>query len=68
MTLVEKLNLTWKFLFLAVFTYGVICMTCCKQSCSSSKQCSYSQQCCKAGSVQIEKKCGVTCTKACCKK
>ena len=51
MTLIEKLNLVWKFLFLAVFTYGVISMTCCKQSCSSS------QQCCKAGSTQLEQPC-----------
>ena len=39
MTLFEKINLVWKFLFLAVFTYGVISLTCCKKSCSSSKQC-----------------------------
>ena len=39
MTLVEKLNLLWKYLFLAVFTYGVVSMTCCKKSCSSSQQC-----------------------------
>ena len=62
MTLVEKLNLLWKFLFLAVFTYGVMSLTCCKQSCSASKA-----QCCKAG-AQIEKQCGANCTKACCKK
>jgi hypothetical protein len=61
MSLVEKLNLLWKFLFLAVFTYGVMSLTCCKQSCSSS------QSCCKSG-TQIQKQCGVNCTKACCKK
>ena len=32
----DKLNLLWKFLFLAVFTYGVISVTCCKKGCSSS--------------------------------
>ena len=62
MTLIEKLNLLWKFLFLAVFTYGVMSLTCCKQSCSSS------QGCCKAGNAQVEKQCGASCTKACCKK
>ena len=39
MELKDKLNLVWKFLFLAVFTYGVISMTCCKDSCSSSSKC-----------------------------
>ena len=43
MELKDKLNLVWKFLFLAVFTYGVISMTCCKDSCSSSSESS----CCK---------------------
>jgi len=62
MTLVEKLNLLWKFLFLAVFTYGVMSLTCCKQSCSSSSQG------CKTDSAQIQKSCGSNCTKACCKK
>ena len=59
MTLVEKLNLLWKFLFLAVFTYGVVSLTCCKQRCSTSG-CSY-----KAG-TQVQKQCGVNCTKPCC--
>ena len=43
MELKDKLNLVWKFLFLAVFTYGVISMTCCKDSCSSPSESS----CCK---------------------
>ena len=43
MELKDKLNLVWKFLFLAVFTYGVISMTCCKDSCSSASKSS----CCK---------------------
>ncbi len=51
MTLVEKLNLLWKFLFLAIFTYGVISLTCCNQSCSSSSQG------CKTDSTQLEKPC-----------
>ena len=32
MELKDKLNLLWKFLFLAIFTYGVICVTCCKKA------------------------------------
>ena len=41
MTLFEKLNLSWKFLFLAVFTYGVFCLTCCSSTsdCGSQKSC-----------------------------
>ena len=61
MTLLEKLNLLWKFLFLAVFTYGVMSMTCCKKSCSASQQCN------NKGYSQVEKKCGDNCTKECCK-
>ena len=38
MELKDKLNLVWKFLFLAVFTYGVISMTCCKDSCSLASE------------------------------
>ena len=47
MELKDKLNLVWKFLFLAVFTYGVISMTCCKDSCSSDRKSS----CCKTESM-----------------
>ena len=47
MELKDKLNLVWKFLFLAVFTYGVISMTCCKDSCSSSSKSS----CCQTESM-----------------
>ena len=53
----DKLNLLWKFLFLAVFTYGVISVTCCKKGCSS---------CYKQNQV-IQKQCdGSNCTKPCC--
>ena len=60
----DKLNLVWKFLILAVFTYGVISVTCCKKSCQytcnqSGKQIS---QCCKVQSSI----CGPNCTKPCC--
>ncbi len=67
----DKLNLLWKFLFLAVFTYGVICVTCCKNSCQSSctKNNTESSQCCKKSNTQVEKKrCGANCIKPCCSK
>ena len=60
MDIKDKLNLLWKFLFLAVFTYGVMSFTCYKKSCSVS-------QCGKANS-QLHKQCGVNCTKVCCTK
>ena len=68
MELKDKLNLLWKYLFLAVFTYAVINLTCCKKSTS----------CCgnKVGQIspcslnkQIDKQpCGANCTKPCCAK
>ncbi len=64
----DKLNLLWKFCFLAVFTYGVVCMTCCKKSCATtcSKENIQKSQCCKSNAVALEKKCGKSCTKPCC--
>ena len=64
----DKLNLLWKFLFLAVFTYGVISLTCCKKSCQSycSQNSAQVSQCCKAKNLPIKKQCGVNCQKACC--
>ena len=62
MELKDKLNLLWKFLFLAVFTYGVISLTCCRNSCSSF---------CKNQSAQVapcKAPCGTNCTKPCCAK
>jgi len=67
----DKLNLLWKFLFLAVFTYGVISVTCCKNSCSSCPKQGNAEvsQCCKKSNTQFEKKkCGANCTKPCCSK
>ena len=53
----DKLDLVFKFLFLAVFTYGVItfstCMTNCKTQCSTDSQ----PKCCKSN-VATEKPCG----------
>ena len=40
MELKDKLNLIFKFTFLAVFTYAVISMTCCKSNCKTSNCCS----------------------------
>mgnify|MGYP001169020592 CR=1 FL=1 len=65
MELKDKLNLLWKFLFLAVFTYGVISITCCKRSylTSCTKQSGQVFQCGK----QLDKQpCGVDCVKPCC--
>ncbi len=65
----DKLNLLWKFLFLAVFTYGVISVTCCKNSCASSCDKQYeSSQCCKKGNAVTKKQCGTNCIKPCCSK
>jgi len=65
MDIKDKLNLAWKFLFLAVFTYGVMSMTCCKSSCASSCA-SQAQGCSKSAPVKVA--CGVNCQKACCAK
>ena len=62
MDLKDKLNLLWKFLFLAVFTYGVISLTCCRKSCLGF---------CKNQRAQVstdKAPCGSNCTKPCCKK
>ena len=54
----DKLNLCWKFLFLAVFTYGVVSLTCCKNSCSTScnQEVASSSQCCKSETKAMSKK------------
>jgi len=67
MELKDKLNLTFKFLFLAVFAYGVITLTCCKDDCSKSSctQSSCQTAKCSAGN-QIKKTCGSGCVKPCC--
>ena len=65
MDLRDKLNLFWKFLFLAVFTYGVISVSCCANSCSKSgdKQgCGTQTQC----SIEDQKQCSTDSNKACC--
>ena len=64
MDLKDKLNLIWKFAFLGVFTYGVMALACCSNSCKSS--CGQAKQC--SQSAPVAKQCGVDCTKACCAK
>ena len=64
MDLKDKLNLIWKFAFLGVFTYGVMSLACCSNSCKSS--CGQAKQC--SQSAPVAKQCGVDCTKACCAK
>ena len=65
MELKDKLNLLWKFLFLAVFTYGVISVTCCKKSYSTScaKQSGHVASCEKQN---VKQACGADCVKPCC--
>ena len=70
----DILNLVWKYLFLVVFTYGVISVTCCMQNCSTGcapsgcdKGSAPVSKCCKSN-AQIDKKCGSNCIKPCCKK
>ena len=63
----DKLDLVFKFLFLAVFTYGIITLTCCKSSCKS--QCSSTSVTqCNKGNASVEKQCGANCSKPCCDK
>ena len=64
MDIKDKLNLAWKFLFLAVFTYGVISVTCCSSSCAKSS-CTTAKSCSKA---PITKTCDASCVKPCCAK
>ena len=63
MDLKDKLNLVWKFAFLAVFTYGVMSMTCCSNSCSSSGDSAKTKQC---SSTKVAKQCESSCQKQCC--
>lgn len=66
LNLKDKLELTFKFLFLAVFTYGVITLTCCKKSCSS--KCSATTTQCSKSNAPVTKECGPNCSKPCCDK
>jgi len=56
------IELALKVVFVAVFTWGVMSAVCCMKSCSSS------QSCCKSGTNQVVKQCGVNCIKPCCAK
>ena len=47
MEMKDKLNFAWKFLFLAVFTYGVLSLTCCSKDCNTTSCCKTDTQCSK---------------------
>ncbi len=77
MDLKDKLNLVWKFLFLAVFTYGVVSFTCYKD-CDKSRcdksgsyaYCESKSKGCSAEKAQCDKakkQCKSDCSKPCCK-
>lgn len=51
----DKLNFAWKFLFLAVFTYGVVSLTCCSKDCNTTSCCKTDTQCTKT--VSDDKTC-----------
>ncbi len=53
----DRLDLAFKFLFLIVFTYGVICLTTCKSSCNTKCSSPVVSQCCKSN-ASVEKPCG----------
>ena len=63
----DRLDLAIKFLFLLVFTYGVISLTTCMSNCKTQCSSASTTQCCKAN-VPIAKQCGVNCSKPCCSK
>ena len=65
MELKDKLNLLWKFLFLAVFTYGVISVTCCDKNASTSCK-KQSAQVTPCGQQLDKQPCGADCIKPCC--
>ena len=62
----ECTELILKIIFVAVFTYGVMCAVCCMKSCTTS--CSAGSSCCKNANVQPVKQCGPDCIKPCCVK
>ena len=53
MSLKDKINFALKFLFLGVFTYGVISLTCCSDSCATDSCCSKGSKC----TSSVEKSC-----------
>ena len=60
----ECVELTLKFVFVAVFTYGVMSAVCCMKSCNTS--CSSQVSCSKANTQSVAKQCGANCVKPCC--
>ena len=61
----ECVELVLKFVFVAVFTYGVMSAVCCMKSCSTSS-CGTQVSCCKSSQQPVAKQCGVNCVKPCC--
>ena len=57
----DSFELVLKFIFVAVFTYGVMSAVCCMKSCSGVSSC------CK-NATQTVAKCATGCQKACCAK
>ena len=69
MELKDKLNLLWKYLFLAVFTYAIISITCCKNSCSYRCGNQSGQLApCQLKNLPNKQPCGPGCIKPCCAK
>ena len=68
MELKDKLNLIWKFSLLAVFTYAVISLTCCKSNCSSGCNKSGQVAPCQLSKQTAKQPCGANCTKPFCAK
>ena len=74
MELKDKLNLLWKYLFLAVFTYAVINLTCCNNkgsSCCGNKSgqvspCGLNKQPTKVVDGFLIQPCDTNCNKPCC--
>ena len=71
MDLKDKLNLVWKFLFLAVFTYGVCSLSCCANSCNKSAcdaktSCSASDNSKSCSKDAESSQCTISSEKACC--
>ena len=62
----ECVELALKFVFVAVFTYGVMSAVCCMKSCKTS--CGSEVKSCKSSTVQPAKQCGASCVKPCCAK
>ena len=70
MELKDQLNLLWKYLFLSVFTYAVINLTCCKDNsdCCKTQGNNKTTPCAVNNQEVVKKGCGSNCSKPCCDK